>query len=206
MKLVYNYWLPDTDNHFERLITKRIKNGGPAEYQDDVRAEAYKYVANFDLAIDIGANIGFWSKPMSKKFKKIIAFEPIPQVYKCLEKNVDTNVEIKKFALGNINGFIEMTYDEYNTGNSFVSNINGDIEIKRLDDLHLPKFDLIKIDCERYELEILKGAKNTLLKYKPVIVCEQHKDTNFAAGNYLQQIGAKQICNVRKDYIFHWNI
>jgi len=34
MKKVYDYWMPDSDNHFERLIAKRIKNGGPPEYQD----------------------------------------------------------------------------------------------------------------------------------------------------------------------------
>ena len=49
MKQVYNYWMPDTDIHFERLITKRIKKGGPPEYQDDVRTEAYKYVTDFDV-------------------------------------------------------------------------------------------------------------------------------------------------------------
>ena len=41
MKQVYNYWMPDTDNHFYRMITKRISQGGPAEYQDDVRDAAY---------------------------------------------------------------------------------------------------------------------------------------------------------------------
>ena len=51
MKQVYNYWMPDSDNHFHRMITKRIKNGGPPEYQDDVRDEAYKYVTDFDLAM-----------------------------------------------------------------------------------------------------------------------------------------------------------
>ena len=51
MKQVHNYWMPDSDNHFERLITKRINNGGPAEYQDDVRDEAYQYVTDFNLAV-----------------------------------------------------------------------------------------------------------------------------------------------------------
>ena len=45
MKQVYNYWMPNTDNHFERLIAKRIKNGGPAQYQDDVREVAYNLLS-----------------------------------------------------------------------------------------------------------------------------------------------------------------
>jgi len=206
MKQVYNYWMPDTDNHFERLIAKRINNGGPAQYQDDVRDEAYKYVTDFDIAIDVGANVGLWAKPLTEKFKRVIAFEPLEQVYSCLETNVqDLNVEIHKHALGNVNDNVEMIYDSENTGGSFVSQVGtGDIIIKRMDDLNLPKFGLLKIDCERHELEVLKGSMDTILKYKPIIVCEQQADTDECAGLFLKSFGAREITNVRKDYIFGW--
>jgi DNA (cytosine-5)-methyltransferase 1 len=72
-------------------------------------------------------------------------------------------------------------------------------------DLNLPKFGLLKIDCERHELEVLKGATETILKYKPIIVCEQHPDTNECAGEYIKSLGAIEFTNVRKDYIFGWN-
>jgi len=208
MKQVYNYWMPDTDNHFERLITKRIKQGGPAEYQDDVRDAAYKYVTDFDVCVDVGANVGLWAKPLSKKFSQVIAFEPIDHVYKCLELNVKgLPVEINRFALSSTTGFIDMIYDSENTGQSHVDMNTlgaGTIELKRMDDLDLPKFGLLKIDCERHELEVLKGAAKTLLKYKPIIVCEQHPDTEYCAGAYLKQLGAIELTNVRKDYIFGW--
>jgi len=206
MKQVYEYWMPDTDEHFERLIAKRIKNGGPAEYQDDVRNAAYKYVTDFGIAVDVGANVGLWAKPLTEKFKHVIAFEPLEQVYSCLESNVQNlNVEIHKYALGNVNDNVEMIYDSENTGGSFVSKVGtGNIVIKRMDDLDLPKFGLLKIDCERHELEVLKGAMDTILKYKPVIVCEQQADTNECAGMYLKSFGAREITNVRKDYIFGW--
>jgi FkbM family methyltransferase len=206
MKQVYEYWMPSTDEHFERLITKRVNNGGPPQYQDDVREEAYKYVTDFDIAVDVGANVGLWAKPLTEKFKRVIAFEPLEQVYMCLESNVQNlNVEIYKHALGNVNDKIEMIYDSENTGGSFVSKVGvGNITIKRMDDLDLPKFGLLKIDCERHELEILQGAIDTILKYKPIIVCEQQADTNECAGMYLKSFGAREITNVRKDYIFGW--
>lgn len=207
MKKVFDYWMPDTDNHFERLITKRVNNGGPPEYQDDVRDEAYKYVTDFNLVVDAGANVGLWAKPLAKKFNKVIAYEPLEQVYSCLEKNVaGLSVEIHKYAVGNDNTVVEMVYDSSNTGGSFVSAVGvGSIQIKRIDDLVLPKFGLFKIDCERHELEVLKGATETILKYKPIIVCEQQADTNYCAGDYLRSLGATEITNVRKDYIFGWN-
>ena len=206
MKQVYNYWLPDSDNHFERLITKRIKNGGPAEYQDDVRDAAYKYVTDFSLAIDVGANVGFWASPLSQVFEEVIAYEPMKQVYECLHLNVQgCNVQVNEYALGNINGMVAMEYDSNNTGNSFVSKVgSGNISIKRMDDLELSKFGLLKIDCERHELEVLQGAVETILKYKPIIVCEQHPDTEECAGMFLKSLGAKELTNVRKDYIFGW--
>mgnify|MGYP000091061823 CR=1 FL=1 len=206
MKLVYNYWMPKSDNHFERLIAKRIKKGGPPEYQDDVRDVAYRYVDDFSLAIDIGANVGLWAKPLTRKFDRVIAFEPLEQVYTCLERNVNgLPVDINRFALGSVNSTVEMVYDAENTGGSFVSEVGtGSIQIKRLDDLNLPKFGLLKIDCERHELEVLKGAMNTILKYKPIIVCEQQADTNECAGMFLKSYGAYEITNVRKDYIFGW--
>lgn len=208
MKLVYDYWMPDSDTHFERLIAKRIKNGGPAEYQDDVRDEAFKYVTDYNLCLDIGANVGLWSRPLSKKFNKVIAFEPLSQVYQCLEKNVqDLNVEIHKYALGSFNGAVDMVFDSENTGASHIveyPNSLGSIEIKRLDNLNLPKFGLIKIDCERHELEVLRGSTETILKYKPIIIVEQHPDTAYCAGTYLKSIGAVELAHVRKDYIFGW--
>ena len=206
MKLVYNYWMPETDNHFERLITKRIKNGGPPQYQDDTREEAYKFVTDFNLAIDVGANVGLWSKHLVERFSRVIAFEPLEQVYSCLEINVkDLPVEINRCALGSVNSKIQMVYDAENTGSSYVSEIgNGTIDIKRLDDLHLPKFGLLKIDCEGHELEVIKGGEESILKYKPIVVVEQHPESEYCAGTYLKKLGATQLSNIRKDYIFGW--
>jgi len=206
MKKVFEYWMPDTDEHFERLIAKRVKSGGPPQYQDDVRDEAYKYVSDFNIAVDIGANVGLWSKPLTEKFNQVIAYEPLEQVYSCLERNVSgLPVQIHKHALGSVNDVVEMVFDEENTGGSFVSEVGtGSIQIKRLDDLNLPKFGLLKIDCERHELEVLKGAMDTILRYKPIIVCEQQADTDQCAGMYLKSFGAREITNVRKDYIFGW--
>lgn len=207
MKKVYEYYMPDTDTHFARLIKKQIDRGGIAEYQNDVRDEAYKYVTDFGIAIDVGANVGLWAKPLTEKFNSVIAFEPMKQVLECLKLNVkDLPVTIYEHALGNINSNIEMEFNQTNTGASHVSKVGtGPIIIKKIDDLNLPKFGLLKVDCERHDLQVLEGAKDTILRYKPIIVVEQHPDTEYCAGEFLQSLGAIQLTNVRKDYIFGWN-
>jgi len=206
MKKVFDYWMPDSDNHFQRLIAKRVRNGGPPEYQDDVRDEAFKYVKDFNLAVDVGANVGLWAKPLAKKFNKVIAFEPLSQVYTCLERNVyGLPVEVHRYALSNTSGTIDMVFDSENTGSSYiVENSQGNIILKTLDELDFPKFDLLKVDCERHDLQVLQGGKKTILKYKPIIVVEQHPDTEECAGKFLKSLGAKEITNIRKDYIFGW--
>lgn len=206
MKKVYEYWMPDSDNHFERLISKRIRNGGPAEYQDDVRDEAYKYVTDFNLAVDVGANVGLWARPLTKKFNSVIAFEPMLQVLECLKLNVQNlPVKINEFALSNVSGNVDMVYDSENTGSSYVvENSAGNVVLKTLDELDLPKFGLLKVDCERHDLQVLQGAEKTILKYKPIIVVEQHPDTDYCAGTFLKYLGAVEYTHIRKDYIFGW--
>jgi|TARA_Y100000385_G_C12906317_1_gene556450 FkbM family methyltransferase len=206
MKKVFEYWMPDTDSHFERLIAKRVKKGGPPQYQDDTRAEAYKHVKDFDIAIDVGANVGLWAKHLVEKFNRVIAFEPLEQVYSCLELNCENlPVELNKHALGSTNDKVTMTYDSENTGGSFVKEVGqGTIDIKTLDSLNLPKFGLLKIDCEGHELEVVKGGKDTILKYNPIIIVEQHPESKYQAADYLRELGAVSLGNVRKDYIFGW--
>jgi len=206
MKKIYNYWMPDTDKHFERLISKQVNKGGIPQYQDDTRKEAYKFVKDFSVAIDVGANVGLWAKHLAEEFTKVVAFEPLKQVYSCLELNVkELPVEINRFALGNVNNKIEMVYDSENTGSSYVSKIGtGEIDIKRLDDLSIPKFGLLKIDCEGHELEVIRGGEQTILEYKPIIVVEQHLESRYSAIEYLKSLGAIQLSNVRKDFILGW--
>jgi hypothetical protein len=49
----------------------------------------------------------------------------------------------------------------------------GDIPMITLDSLALDEVDFIKADCEGFELFALRGAVDTILRCKPVIIVEQ---------------------------------
>ena len=123
------------------------------------------------------------------------------------------NLEIYECALGSQNDQIEMVITEGNTGHSHVdpnSFGRGHIEIRRLDDIELPAFTYCKIDCEGYEVPILIGGRETILRNKPIMVVEQKKHEDLGKTNQFDAVelllswGAKRLTNVRHDIILGW--
>ena len=210
----HGWYFPDYDTHFAEMLDKNIAKGNQPVYQKPVRKKSFQYVKNNKFAIDCGANVGLWSRDLCEQFETVWAIEPVADFRECLQKNVPTeNLQIKPFALGNDNTKISMIITEENTGHSHVdidSLGQGTIPMHKLDDLNINQLDYIKIDCEGYELNILKGAEQTIKKFKPVIVIEQkfHKDVGHAddgeAVRLLNSFGVQQLDKVRNDYIFGW--
>ncbi len=142
------------------------------------------------LCIDIGANIGNYSKYLlENSLTKIIAFEPMPQSFKelhNLKKKYKDRLNIYNVGVGDKQTNKILYYDKNNLQwanfNSEVNSIdylrNNNKKIKckinTLDNLlkkkikfKINKIDLIKIDTEGFELEVLEGAKKTIKKLKP---------------------------------------
>lgn len=129
-----------------------------------------------DIIIDIGANVGFFSIYLAKKFPftKILAFEPIPDNYKHLQKNIKinnvTNVQIFNQAITGDGRDIKMLVDFKNSGgasaiNALKSNRHEEYVVSSitLDSIfeknNIKKCKLLKIDVEGAEYEILQNAK-----------------------------------------------
>ena len=174
-------------------------------------------VFNFPL-IDVGANIGNHSLFFSNYFKKIIAFEPQKKVFKLLEFNTSEhpNIEIFNFGLSNEKSKLQISYDKSNRGGATFKNEiikpNHEVcDLKVFDDLYTKlHFSFIKIDVEGFENQVVLGAKETLLRNKPIIIVEQKgfsdrfNETQFEAIDTLKSFGAKIIDQVVKDYILSW--
>ena len=139
------------------------------------------------IILDVGANNGRWALLISNflKFSRIECFEPFPKTFEFLQENINLNKNIKKeiythqFALGSQQGQFFMESDHIqNSGMNKISNIKTDYQIlvKTIDSFLIdqtnPAVSVIKIDVEGYEMEVLRGAKETLNKYHPAIVCE----------------------------------
>lgn len=214
MYQLHGWWFPDQDTHFAEMLDKNIAKGGRPVYQEPVRQRSINLCSNRGVALDIGANIGMWSRDLCANFQRVLAFEPVEDFRNCLVKNVTAgNLEIHPYALGEEETTINMIITLENTGHSHVDTTSmgtGEIPMHKLDNLNLPKIDYIKIDCEGYENTILRGAKETILRDRPIMVVEHkkhkdvgHVDTEYAVDTLISW-GAKILTTVNNDVIIGW--
>lgn len=135
-------------------------------------------------ALDIGANIGNHSVQFSQKFKGVIAFEPHQRIFEILKFNTSKikNIKCVNLAVGNKIGKIKFRDYNENYGASHIleNNIKKNyfkVNISKLSNLVKisNSISYIKIDTEGMEFEVLKGGKELIKKFKPLISIEQKK-------------------------------
>jgi len=138
--------------------------------------------------LDIGANIGWYTINIGKKYPKtqIFAFEPVPKTFDQLNKNVKINkipnASIFNFGFSNIEDDLEFYYYPEGSGNASLANVSESKKIekvlchvRKLDDfieennLHI---DFIKCDVEGAELFVFEGGLSTIERDKPIIFTE----------------------------------
>jgi len=207
-------WLPDGEKHFPDWMTK---NGevvdGKGTYQIKKLREALKHVKQWRTAIDVGGHVGLWSMHLVRRFANVQAFEPVPEFRECFRKNCPMSDMYRSdvllpYALGAGFGRVKMNYDPADSGGTHVGGA-GDVEMVTLDSLFYMDVDFIKIDCEGYELPVVHGAKETIVRCKPTIIVEQkpHKlEANFGikgapAVEYLKTLGYTVAREMSGDYI-----
>ncbi len=144
------------------------------------------------IAYDIGANVGIYTLLASKCVSakgQVIAFEPLPENIKYLEKHVKLNdcqnVMIQAAAICDYCGI--MQFEKANCRAMGHLSSNGDLEVKTysLDEfiyvLNNPIPNVIKIDVEGAELAVLKGAHKLLTSNPPIIFLATHSPEIHAA-------------------------
>jgi FkbM family methyltransferase len=134
-------------------------------------------VKDGDTVVDVGANIGMLTVPLAKK-ARVLAFEPQPKMFELLKENVEQNgttAEIFQLGLGEVFGKAGLPPLDYDREDNFggVALVPGnDVKIATLDSFNLEKCHLIKIDVEGMEADVLRGAKQTIERHRPLIYVE----------------------------------
>jgi FkbM family methyltransferase len=145
---------------------------------------------------DLGANVGFYSMIANRFIStgKIYSFEPLPFLRAVFEQHIainkkhiqHNNISIRPFAISDHEKEIPFSNDvKLRDGNTYIesaenfTNAKDGILVKcySVDELLQQGYDapnILKIDVEGAELDVLKGAINTLEQYKPHILLATH--------------------------------
>lgn len=161
-------------------------------YEWGVKKYMLKNSHKYDVFIDGGSCIGEYSILMAQKKIHCIAFEPVPETYNVLRKNVllnkfENEIDTYCLGLGKTNSRLPFMFNTVNTGASYVikGNTQGNhtVEIRCFDDL-LPDLQmqinnriLFKLDIEGFEVEALEGARQFIQTYTDITFILEDKHT-----------------------------
>lgn len=152
--------------------------------------EKIKVFLELSLAIenpvlfDIGACFGTYSFiTLFNPDLKVEAFEPYPKMVEYMKDIISLNnipnITVNAFGLSDKERKCDMQFGsefhrseiKLNVGTTYIQpDKEGDIVFKTLDSLNVGRMDLLKMDVEGHEMEVLKGAAETLKRCKPVFI------------------------------------
>ena len=150
--------------------------------------------------LDCGSNYGFYSFYVASlsSGNQVLAFEASPETFNSFKANLDLNnfrnIDHRNLAISEVSGKFISFYESHNdwessaTHNKFQNNKIASVETTTIDN-ELSKKDLsnfvviIKLDIEGNEFNAIQGAKDTILKYEPLITIELSR-YNFNNQNY----------------------
>jgi FkbM family methyltransferase len=172
---------------------KRLANGCHEQAEIELFVDLIDRAA---VCVDIGANIGLYTCIAASRGKHVLAVEPLARNLDLLYRNIEANhfTDVEVFPLGLSSGTgIERIYG-FGMGASLVQGWAGSLRnsyklvaVSKLDVILNGRFEglplLIKMDVEGLELEVLKGAEQTLrMSPRPTWIVEICLNEHFPGG------------------------
>ena len=188
------------------LLKGMKRKGGlgwlPAMFSPGIMTAEQKFWSGLNLSgmvvYDVGAFHGLLTLFFASRAKAVVCFEPNTPNRKRLMENLRLNgiknVEVRPVGVGSRREMCKMVGNPLMPGGSSVDGkaaeqlsragvktVVEQISIITLDEeiaeASLPVPDFIKIDIEGWEIEALRGARNTLERCKPTLFLEMHGET-----------------------------
>jgi len=222
MKKHKSWFLPDWETHFVEIMNQKNIDG----YQIEGRTVSIQESLKLNgwqpkLAIDVGANVGFWSRDLCEKFEKVWAYEPMDYNIECLQANViKKNITVKNYALGSAIENKNILYTT--TKNSGQASFHKDailtddpildrsVPVSTIDDetKDLPKNFAdncyMKIDVQGHEKDVIMGGLNFIKSHKPIICTEVRANKENIPGwmKFFDKLNYRLLVKTKKEFTF----
>jgi FkbM family methyltransferase len=174
--------------HFSNQIRRNTFEPDEPEY--DLLSQL---ISNGDWVIDIGANVGHYTKRFSELAGpqgRVFAFEPIPATFSLLAANSQlfaySNTTLINAAISNQMAVATMSMPTFASGlkNYYRASLEPghsnsdeglDVLTLSVDSFGIDNpISLIKIDAEGHEKLVIEGVRQTITRYSPTLIVETH--------------------------------
>lgn len=165
-------------------------------YEYDLIQWCQQFLKPDGVFIDAGAHMGTYSILLSPYCRTVHAFEPQKRTFDHLTAGITCNgcdnIIPHHVALGSEEGEATLTQvSKDGGGSSLMTDIDvktgqaaigtETVQVRTLDSFNLDNVCFIKIDVEGFELEVIKGAHNTLKRsHYPPLILEAWPDAWYA--------------------------
>lgn len=194
------------------VIDKRLVRAIPWELANVALLSALVQALHPEAEVlDVGANVGSIIVPLALHHpsRRFNAFEPAPETFAALERNLAlnscTNVHAERVGCGSASGRVRFDLGPAeNPGEARVSEDGThEIELVRLDDaMEGRRTGLMKIDVEGAELSVLEGAERILREDRPLVLCEILHGSEKSVFSYFEERGYAGEHVHFRDYLF----
>jgi len=144
------------------------------------------FIKEGDVVLDLGANIGIFSRFASDKgAKKVYSFEPVQENFKLLALNRPDNCEAHRIAVSNKNNqAVQISYKpDCPGGSSMLKHDDGILQTCMTMKIStmvknglIEQPDFIKMDIESAEVLAFEGISDAILKKVRCIAMEMHEE------------------------------
>ena len=190
--------------YYPRKIAKEARKHEPE------LAGLHEIVPAARVAVDVGANRGYYSYALSKIAGRVEAFEPNPDLAHFAAGKLPPNVRLHQVALSDRQGrgtlYIPRT--ERATSLHLLASLGRVHQAAHEDEVEVPLATLdsyrygdvgfIKIDAEGSEMDIVEGASETISRCRPIMLIE------LLAGTYTDPLA--HIADVQRRFRYEARI
>lgn len=197
-KYIHGWWWPESDQGSAEPTLHDVLRIG---------RRWLPHVRDYSACVQAGGHCGVFPAYLAQHFRAVYTAEPDHENFRCLTLNcAQPNIYPFRAGLGDPGPKGIHRVPHY-VASHWIEG-DGDIPMVRIDDWQLKSCGLIALDTEGTEFRALKGAENTINRFRPVLVVEdkghvaRFGDTSEAMNAWIAAHGYREHEKIGQDRIW----